>query len=71
MVPSVPPAPVERQVTEWQDRADLHQHAFNGEWHVLAEYGKYLLLERWVAPPDDLEGAPIESKIEHMLKVRR
>lgn len=69
LIPDRPPTVVERQIWEWSDRADLAAHAFDGQWRVLCTYEPFdlELLERWIGEPG-IEGAPIESHVEHCLR---
>lgn len=69
LIPDQPTPVIERQVWEWSDRADLAEHAFDGQWRVLCTYERFgvELLERWL-PTDAAEGAPIESRVEHCLR---
>ena len=62
IVPSAPfipePAPtiIYRQVIEWRDRADLAEHAFDGQWRELTAYPDFgvHLMERWLPAQGDL-----------------
>ena len=55
-IPDQPPTVIQRQISEWKDRADLAQHAFDGQWRVLMTYEQFNLkmVERWVKADDDL-----------------
>ena len=68
-IPEQPPTVVERQIWEWSDRADLAEHAFDGQWRVLCTYERFglELMERWL-PADGVEGVPLESRVEHCLR---
>jgi len=70
LVPDQPPTVVERQIWEWSDRADLAQHAFDGQWRVLCTYASFgvELMERWLPADSSVEGVQIESRVEHCLR---
>lgn len=50
LIPELTPSFVQRQLIEWKERADLAQHAFDGQWRELVAYPQFNLhmMERWI-----------------------
>lgn len=53
-IPDQPPQVQELRVVEWLDRADLAEHAFDGQWRILASHPQFSIdvMERWVIKDD-------------------
>lgn len=54
-IPEQPPHFIQTRVTEWLDRADLTEHAFDGTWRILVSNNllRYDVMERWVKKDED------------------
>ena len=54
LIPEQPPAVIVRQLTEWADRADLAEHAFDGQWRVCITWEQFGLqmMQRWTKADD-------------------